>query len=200
MLNAKYVIYPEKLPLENLEYAFYDRKQKQTIYKNVNYLTRAWFVEKTELIEKKENIWKRLNQQEFDPAKMAIVEEEIPKTYAPDSTAVNLVEFDIHNLKFEVKTDTTSFLTISEIYYPAGWKAYIDGEETEIYATNYILRGVVVPKGEHILEMKFAPETYALSLKLSLIGIILTIVLLIVGLILYIRENYRGEIIYVLKK
>ncbi|MCK4653805.1 MAG: YfhO family protein, partial [Candidatus Cloacimonetes bacterium] len=200
MLNAKYVIYPEKLPLENLEYAFYDRKQKQTIYKNVSYLPRTWFVESTELIEKKEYIWKRLNQQEFNPAKMAIIEEEIPKTYAPDSTAVNLVEFDIHSLKFEVKTDTTSFLTISEIYYPAGWKAFIDGKETEIYATNYILRGVVIPKGEHILEMKFAPRVYTLSLKLSLIGIILTIVLLIVGLFLYIRENYRGEIIYVLKK
>ena len=100
----------------------------------------------------------------------------------------------------ELKTDTTSFLTVSEIYYPAGWKAYLDGKEIEIYATNYILRGVIIPKGEHILEMKFESAVYALSLKFSLIGLIITVLLILVGLYFYIRKNYRGEIIYVIKK
>jgi uncharacterized membrane protein YfhO len=200
MLNAKYVIYPEKLPLENLEYAFYDRKQKQTIYKNTTYLPRAWFVENVELIPQKRDIWKRLNQQEFNPAKSAIVEKNIEEIYAPIQAEVNLIEFDLHKLKFAVKTDTTSFLTVSEIYYPAGWKAYLDGMETEIYATNYILRGVVIPKGEHVLEMKFESAVYTLSLKFSLIGLIITVLLILVGLYFYIRKNYRGEIIYVIKK
>jgi len=102
-------------------------------------------------------------------------------------------------LEFNTQTDSTAFLTISEIYYPAGWKAFIDGEETEIYPANYILRGIIVPAGNHVIELKFAPEIYALSLKLSLSGMILTIILIIVGLVLYLKENYKGEIVYTLK-
>ncbi len=200
MLNAKYIISNQKLPLDNLEYAFYDRKQKITIYKNTTYLPRAWFVENVELIPQKRDIWKRLNQQEFDPAKSAIVEKSIEEIYAPILAEANLIEFDLHKLKFTVKTDTASFLTVSEIYYPAGWKAYLDGKETEIYVANYILRGVVIPKGEHVLEMKFEPAVYTLSLTFSLIGLIITVLLIFVGLYFYIRKNYRGEIIYVVKK
>ena len=200
MLNAKYVIFPEQLPLENLEYAFYDRKLKQTIYKNKTYLPRAWFVQSVEKIEKKEDIWKRLNQQQFDPATMAIVEQKIPATTTPGTSNITLTEFDLHNLKFDIQTDSTAFLTISEIYFPAGWKAYIDGNETEIYATNYILRGIVVPAGQHKIELIFAPPIYNLSLKLSLAGLLLTIVFIVVGLIFYFKQNYKSEIIYVLKK
>jgi len=200
MLNVKYVIFPENLPFENLEYAFFDRKQKQTLFKNKFYLPRAWFVEGVELIEKKESIWKRLNQQTFNPAVSAIVEQEIPPISVPNNTSVQLENYDLHNLKFSVSTDSTAFLTISEIYYPAGWKAFINGVETEIYPTNYILRGIIVPAGEHVVELKFAPEIYALSLKLSLAGLIITVLLIILGLVLYIRSNYKGEIVYVMKK
>jgi uncharacterized membrane protein YfhO len=100
----------------------------------------------------------------------------------PEETEVKLQQFGLHELTFKVKTDKNSFLTISEIYYPAGWKAYIDGEQTPIYPTNYILRGVVVPTGEHTLKLQFEPEVYNLSLKLSLIGILSVIILLIVGI------------------
>ncbi|MDO9577657.1 MAG: YfhO family protein, partial [Candidatus Cloacimonadales bacterium] len=199
MLNVKYVIFPENLPFDNLEYTFYDRKQKQTVFQNKTYLPRAWFVKGIEMIEQKENIWKRLNQQEFNPAETAIVEQEIPPVSSPANTSAVLENYDLHYLKFDVQTDLTAFLTISEIYYPAGWKAYVDGAETEIYPTNYILRGVIVPAGEHVVELKFAPEAYALSLKLSLAGLIVTVILIVIGLIVYYKQNYRGEIVYTIK-
>ncbi len=200
MLNVKYVIFTQKLPLDNLEYVYYDRKQKQTVYLNKTYLPRAWFVNNTELITNNKAIWKKLNDPEFSPAQTAIVEKDIPATYAPTEFSITPAEFALHDLKFNVTTDTTSFLTISEIYYPAGWKAYIDGEETEIFAANYILRGVVVPKGEHVLEMKFESKTYLLSLKLSIIGLVLAVLIFIIGIYIYIRSNYQGKIVYVFKE
>lgn len=200
MLNAKYVIFTQKLPLDNLEYAYYDRKQKQTIYLNKTYLPRAWFVSNTELLTDNKAIWKKLNDPEFSPAETAIVEKEVPATFAPLESSVTPAGFGLHDLKFNVITDTTSFLTISEIYYPAGWKAFIDGEETEIFATNYILRGIVVPKGEHIVEMKFESKTYLWSLKLSLIGLTLAILIFLIGLYIYIRSNFQGKTVYVLKE
>ena len=200
MLNAKYVIFNQKLPIDNLEYAYYDRKEKQTVYLNNTYLPRAWFVKNTELIKDSKSIWKKLNDPEFSPAETAIVEKEVPTTYAPIESSVTPIGFGLHDVKFEVVTDTTSFLTISEIYYPAGWKAFIDEEETEIFATNYILRGIVVPKGEHTIEMKFESSTYTWSLKLSLIGLILAIMIFLIGLYIYIRSNFQGKIVYVLKE
>jgi len=200
MLNAKYVIFTQKLPLDNLEYAYYDRKQKQTVYLNNTYLPRAWFVNNTELIANKNAIWKKLNNPEFSPAETAIVEKEVPTTYAPIESSVTPTGFGLHDLKFNVVTDTTSFLTVSEIYYPAGWKAFIDGKETEIFSTNYILRGVVVPKGEHVVEMKFKSSTYSWSLWLSLIGLIFAVLIFLIGLYIYIRSNYQGKTVYVLKE
>ena len=200
MLNAKYVIFTQKLPLDNLEYAYYDRKQKQTVYLNNTYLPRAWFVNNTELIKDKKAIWKKLNDPEFSPAETAIVEKEVPTIYAPIESSVTPAGFGLHDLKFNVITDTTSFLTVSEIYYPAGWKAFIDGKETEIFTTNYILRGVVVPKGEHVVEMKFKSSTYSWSLWLSLIGLIIAVLIFLIGLYIYIRSNYQGKIVYVFKE
>jgi uncharacterized membrane protein YfhO len=46
----------------------------------------------------------------------------------------------------------------SEVYYPAGWNAYLDGEQAPIHRTDYLLRGVHVPEGEHTLEMRFEPK------------------------------------------
>lgn len=107
--------------------------------------------------------------------------------------------YDLHHLKYYVETDKPSFLVLSEIWYPAGWKAFLDGQEIPIHATNYILRGVEVPPGRHILEVKFQPETYALSVRLSLIGIIAAILMTGVGLFLAYRRKHSGRIIFTVK-
>ncbi|MFO7895734.1 MAG: hypothetical protein R6U84_02235 [Candidatus Cloacimonadales bacterium] len=200
MLNAKYVIFDQKLPLRNLEFAAYDRQEKMTIYKNKEYLPRAWFVEDLEYIAQPEQIWQRLNQSSFDPATTAIVEREISGVAAPQQANVEREDFGLHQLNFTASTDTTAFLVISEIYYPAGWKAFIDGEESEIFATNYILRGLKVPAGTHQIELKFEPESYALSLKLSLLGLILSLILVVAGAFIFYRKNFQGKIDYVIKE
>ncbi|MEK9137903.1 MAG: YfhO family protein, partial [Bacteroidota bacterium] len=54
-----------------------------------------------------------------------------------------------------------------EIYYPAGWRAYIDGNEAEIFKTNYVLRSVVVPAGPHEVTFTFDPPMYNAGWNLS---------------------------------
>jgi uncharacterized membrane protein YfhO len=49
---------------------------------------------------------------------------------------------------------------LSEIWYPPGWTATLNGEEVDIFRTNYVLRGFEIPAGDHTLEMTLEPAWY----------------------------------------
>ncbi|MBW6516291.1 MAG: YfhO family protein [Candidatus Cloacimonetes bacterium] len=199
MLNVKYLISPVQLPFDNLSYVLYDRDRRVTIYENADYLSRAWFVEHIEVVEESRQIFRFLNHPEFDPAKIALVEKPMFGIEAPEESSIELTDYGLHNIEFALTTDKNSLLVVSEIYYPAGWNAYLNGSKVEIIPVNHILRGVVIPPGEHLLEMRFEPASYRISLIMSLLGLITTVLLVIIGLIQYYRKNYRGEIVYVIK-
>ena len=199
MLNVKYILSPVQLPFDNLSYAFFDRERRVTVYRNNNYLPRAWFVENVEVLEYPHQRFSKLNSPDFKPLQTAILETRLENITAPDSSFVDIMEHSLNSLKLDLFTDKNALLVVSEMYYPAGWNAYLNGQKIEIYPVNHILRGVVVPAGTHNLEMRFEPLSYRVSVTMSLLGILATLLILILGFYLYIKENYRGGIVYVLK-
>ena len=81
-----------------------------------------------------------------------------------------------------MSTDDTSLLIFSEIFYPKGWKSYINGKETPNHRFNYVLRGLEVPRGVHEIEFIFDPDVVKLSSKISLfssLGFVMLIFILI---------------------
>jgi hypothetical protein len=114
----------------------------------------------------------------------AILEEEpFPVPVKPDTSSVTITSYHAHDITLEAFSDKPSLLVLSEIYYPPGWKAYVDGKETKIYKTNYVLRSVVVPAGKHAVEFKYYSATYALGLTVSSVGWAITLVLVLMGVI-----------------
>ena len=83
----------------------------------------------------------------------------------------------------------------SEIYYPHGWKAFIDGKETPIARVNYALRGLSVPKGNHKIEFLFQPKSKDTGDTISLVISIISWLLLIGGLYWEWRNNQRQAVI-----
>jgi uncharacterized membrane protein YfhO len=81
-------------------------------------------------------------------------------------------------LKVEVSTKSPGLLIVSEQYYP-GWKAYVDGESTQIYAVDGILRGIFLEPGVHIVEFKYRPFSFLLGAVLSTISLVMTIFFLL---------------------
>ena len=67
----------------------------------------------------------------------------------------------------------------SDVYYDKGWKAYIDGEETDIIRTNYLLRGLMIPEGKHDIEFRFKPKSFAIGQTLAIISSILVLLLML---------------------
>ncbi|MBT8187751.1 MAG: hypothetical protein KJO73_08685 [Croceitalea sp.] len=108
-------------------------------------------------------------------------------TYAfkVDSTAsINLTAYTPNHLKYESTNSNDGFAVFSEMHYPNGWNAYLDGEETPYFIVNYALRGMGIPAGQHIIEFKFEPEVVQTGSKIALVSNIL-LLFVILGAIAY---------------
>ena len=79
----------------------------------------------------------------------------------------------------------------SEIYYPAGWKAYIDGAETEILCADYLLRALNVPAGKHEIIFEFEPESFVEGDRISMAtsGIL---ILVLAGALVWVYAGKRN--------
>ncbi len=192
MLSVKYVVHPDSVYGGSITQKFkpvfdtYHMNDRQTehlfVYENTDPLPRAWFVDSVQKVAPADSILPLLRSESFDPRRLAYVETDLKDIQAPDSTRVKQTVAEMHKLAYEVYTDKPAFLVLSEVYYPAGWKATLDGKEIPIHAANYILRGLQIPAGAHKLELVFAPDSYKTSVSLSFIGLLASLLALLGGL------------------
>ena len=61
----------------------------------------------------------------------------------------------------------SSYLILTDTYYP-GWKATIDGNPTQVLRCNYAMRAVLLPPGQHKIEMHFGPVSFRTGMWTSL--------------------------------
>lgn len=88
---------------------------------------------------------------------------------------IELQSYKPNNLIYETESSTKQFAVFSEIFYPKGWNAYVDGTLTTYACVDYLLRGMEIPAGKHKVEFKFEPTIYKTGNTISLIGSILVL-------------------------
>ena len=166
MLNTRYVIYnPGSPPLVN-----------------TNSLGNAWFVEKPVIVENANKEISSINK--INPAKEATVDiafkDQITKSSFPvlENEKIDLVSYKPDELVYKYSAKEEKLTVFSEIYYPAGWKGYIDGKENKYFRTDYVLRGMIVPAGDHEIRFVFKPASYVTGNKISLASSILLILMI----------------------
>ena len=156
-----------------------------TVQQNPNALGAAWLVKSVEFKDGPAAIMQSLSS--FNPAETAILDQKDKNnlsTIQYDSTAsIQLLKNDNDAAQYKYKASTDQFAVFSEIFYDAGWKAFIDGKESTILQTNYVLRGMKIPAGEHMIEFKFEPASYAIGSKAA-VGSSIIIWLLLFGAII----------------
>jgi len=183
MLNTKYVIIATE-----------DRTP--VAQENYDALGNAWFVEGIELVDNADQEMEAINH--FNPADTAIVDKRFENelsTYSPgrDSLAfINLTSYAPNALPYEYETGKEGLAVFSEIYYPKGWSAYVDGELTPYFRANYVLRAMILPAGIHKLEFKFEPKAYVVGEKISLISSIILLTLIILIGLLKVRRAWKA--------
>ena len=70
----------------------------------------------------------------------------------------------------------------SEIYYPDGWKAQVDGAPADVLRSDWTLRSMAIPAGEHDIVMRFEPDSYRVGAGISRASSITLILLLLLSL------------------
>jgi uncharacterized membrane protein YfhO len=96
-----------------------------------------------------------------------------PTTLSTAPGKVELVKYEPNNVLLNCKTAQGAFLYASEAFYP-GWRAYVDGQRTEILRANLAFRAVKVPPGEHTILFRYVPISFYAGLVLTVIGLILS--------------------------
>ena len=159
-MNTRYIVSRQQLP--GTEVAHRSQRSGVLVLENPDALPRAFFVGQTEVVEESERMWERLRSDGFDPRHTALLSRSIDAPVTPIDTSstaeVALEQYSPDEIKWTVDTDEPRLFVASEVYYPAGWNAYLDGEKVSIHRVDYLLRGVHVPAGEHTLVMRFEPK------------------------------------------
>ncbi len=166
LLNIKYVTYPQSLPLPGFIQVF--QGQQGMVFENTNVLPKAFFVDSVITAENPKEAFDYLMPERVNFAQTAVVETSAPISTTSDSTSkVEVTAYTGPEITLKTQRSKPGFLVLSEVYYPAGWTATLNGEEIPIHKTNYFLRGLQIPEGEHTVELRFMPKMYVLGTKLA---------------------------------
>ncbi|GIV29609.1 MAG: membrane protein [Bacteroidia bacterium] len=158
MLNTKYIILPVKsgsIPMPNAS-------------ANGN----CWFVKEIFYVANADSEIVKLYS--LNTKTQAVVQEknrlpQMKTTYSAQGK-IYLTEYAPNVLKYTSITNEDQFAVFSDIYYPKGWSAYIDGQLQPHTCVNYVLRGMIVPKGTHTVEFKFEPQSYKIGNSIAYVG------------------------------
>lgn len=180
MMNVKYIIAPNK---EGRSIA------QENPYANGN----VWFIENVMLAETANDEMRLLDS--LDTKSTAIIHRDflvqIPsKKIERDSLAmIEMVSHNPQHLVYEASTKSEQLAIFSEVYYPKGWNAYINGEQMEYLRANYLLRAIKVPAGNNKIEFKFEPKVIKTGSTISLASSILFVLVFLGGLYYSFRKK-----------
>ena len=187
-LNVKYVNFRPGLPFQGLIPVF--DGNSGTVYENQKILPKAFFVDSLVYADTPVEAFDFISNPEVDYSKVAVVENSNQIPISTDSTSeVSITNYTGSEITLNVSRSTPGFLVLSEIYYPAGWVATLNGEEIEILKTNYVLRGMKIPAGDHELVMEFKPSSYSLGVTLGWISLVAQALIALAFGVTYFRNN-----------
>jgi hypothetical protein len=141
----------------------------------------AWIVDKIESVNSPDEEINMLDQVDLDHVAVIDVSKFNIENVASDTTAtIRLLNYQPNKLQYKSNSQKEVLAVFSEIYYPKGWKAFIDDKEVEIIRANYILRALKIPAGNHNIEFRFEPKAYSIGNTVMWISSLLLLALVIV--------------------
>lgn len=177
---------PNILSLLNTKYVVGGTVEQPQIQINPRANGNAWFVSDIKFVNSPNEEIDEIGS--IETKKTAVISSDDKKyfegkTIAADSTAfLDLTKYQANELEFKTQSKTPQLAVLSEIYYPKGWKMFVDEKEVPYIKADYLLRAVYVPAGNHTVKMLFEPEVITKGKTISLIAFGLFLLLSILGI------------------
>lgn len=161
-------------------------------YKNNGALPRAYVTYEATTAATLSQAAATITDSSFIPGKNVLLESHAVNTFpglaeriatktsiaAPKPATVTWQENRHESVILTVETQQPGFLVLTDTYYP-GWRAYIDGKETPIFAANLSQRAIVLPEGTRTVRFSYAPESVIVGGRIAAVTLIVTILLMI---------------------
>jgi hypothetical protein len=187
MTNTRYIVLDKPINFSGLVPVY--SGEKTYVYQNQAALPRAYFVDSVEKATAMQ-ILNQVKNNQFDPKKIAFVEDADLKVDKPDSTAsIEIDKYQDENIFLNVKASGNNFLFLGDTYVGKGWKAYVDDSQVKIYKANHNFRGIIVPKGIHKIHFQYLPESFVITKNVALA----LSSLVVLGLIISVGMNFRKK-------
>ena len=178
MLNTRYFISPTNAPLRN---------------RHAN--GQAWFVDNVVWADSANHEMALLSTTDLHST--AVVDKSFKERIKADALnsntkSIKMESYSANRLKYSYESETDALAVFSEIYYPKGWVATVNGEEMDIIRVNYLLRGIVLPAGKNSVEFEFHPSSYFIG---NIVSIVSSIILILLALwVLYKSFTTKKEV------
>src|SRR5690606_31793805 len=135
--------------------------QRTNIFRNTEANGSAWFVDQ---VHKVSNPTEELSAVcQTDTKSTAVIDQSkftVADRALDGNGTIRLTERKPNLMRYETSNSGDGLAVFSEIYYEKGWKAFIDNKEVPVLRTNYVLRALEVPEGNHTIEFRFEPKAY----------------------------------------
>lgn len=164
------------LNMLNTKYIIFNAGQQTAAQPNPEAAGNAWFVDEVktvktadeEILSMKGNSLGDtvVNPTAFNPKHTAILRDTYSKELAgyqfgkDSAAAIHLTKYGLNDLSFVSNNRRNGVAVFSDIWYPYGWEATVDGKPAPILRANYVLRALKVPAGQHTIEFHFKPKSY----------------------------------------
>lgn len=141
----------------------------------------AWFVEELRYVDNADAEMSALDN--LDTRRAAVADKSFASTLgskagtAPGDTIFE-TSYAPNRLSYHARSAKGGVAVFSEVYFPWGWKAEIDGKEAQIARADYVLRALNVPAGEHTIVFTFDPQSLKVTNTISVVAVVLIYLLL----------------------
>ena len=95
---------------------------------------------------------------------------------------IQMTSYAPNELRYHYSAASARTAIFSEVYYPDGWTATVDGAPLDLFRANWIFRAANLPAGDHDIVMRYEPKIYTVSEKASRASSLALFVLLALSL------------------
>ncbi len=156
------------LNMLNTKYIIQEKDGREVPVANPSHYGNAWFVDEVQVAANAREESDALNT--LDLRTQAVTDAKFASYALPANDAdgsIELTSYAPDRLTYAAAVDAEKTAVFSEIYYPYGWKAYIDGAPAPHFRADYTLRALNVPAGEHEIVFEFRPDSIYKGYKVN---------------------------------